>query len=299
MKRLKTIIFKIYVIFLMAFTVWYGYFMYPLIFGFEGKEKAAESLKEIGHAGTKEEKMFVKLIAEQSKTRKTDLGYKVINQPYIEGRFHHIGFSIEEDNGSICVRCHGSVPHNSSKEVRSFLNMHAYYVGCQTCHILPDKKAPRWEFKWYSKKDGTIATNPRALIEIENSYKTVQERAKYPTYGNYGAKIAPGSIKNGTFSFLHGPGEMSFVEKYIAEQDNLLTEQKSQIKRVIHKGVSKTPLQCDGCHQQKDPYIPFARLGYPPRRVDELTNTSVVGMIQKYKEFYIPSFLTPGGLKDE
>ncbi len=61
-KLIKKIVFKVYVIFLMAFTVWYGYFMYPLIFGFEGKEQAAASLKELGHAGTDKEKMFIKLI---------------------------------------------------------------------------------------------------------------------------------------------------------------------------------------------------------------------------------------------
>ena len=39
-KLLKKLVFKAYVIGLMVFTIWYGYFMYPLIFGFEGKEEA-------------------------------------------------------------------------------------------------------------------------------------------------------------------------------------------------------------------------------------------------------------------
>ena len=111
-KQIKKIIFKVYVISLMVFTVWYGYFMYPLIFGFEGKEEAAASLKEIGSAGTKEEEVFVRLITEQTQHKETDLGYRVIDQPYIEGRFHHIGFNIQKDNASICVHCHGNVPHD-------------------------------------------------------------------------------------------------------------------------------------------------------------------------------------------
>ncbi len=297
-KFIKKVIFKLYVIFLMGFTVWYGYFMYPLIFGFEGKEKAEASLMELGKAGTDKERMFVKLIAEKEQTKKTDLGYRVIDQPYIEGRFHNIGISVEPDNGSICVRCHGNVPHDHSKEIRSFLNMHAFYLGCESCHIMPGKDAPAWEFRWYKKSTGEVTDNPVALVEIEDSYKTAESMRKYPMYGNYGAKIAPGKIKNGTFTFLHDKNDMAFVNRYIVEQDHLGPEQKSQMKRVIHDSVSKKPLQCDRCHQKKSPYLPFAKLGYPLRRVSELTDTSVVGMIRKYKEFYIPNFLTPGGIKD-
>ena len=43
-----------------------------------------------------------------------------------------------------------------------------------------------------------------------------------------------------------------------------------------------------------NPYLPYAQLGFPPRRVEELTSTAVVGMITKYKKFWIPSFLKPG-----
>jgi hypothetical protein len=39
MRFLKNLIYKLYVIALMAFTVWYGAFMYPLIFGEDAKPK--------------------------------------------------------------------------------------------------------------------------------------------------------------------------------------------------------------------------------------------------------------------
>ena len=124
-----------YVVFLMAFTVWYGYFAYPLIFGFEGKEKARESLAELTGSISEEDRLIAEaLLAEPQQTSTTDLGYRIIEQPYIEGRFHHIGFEIERDQASICVRCHGNVPHDKSKEVRAFLNMHVFYVACETCH---------------------------------------------------------------------------------------------------------------------------------------------------------------------
>ena len=292
-KLLKKIIFKVYVIFLMVFTVWYGKFMAPLVFGFEGKEEAEISIKKIGRADTDEERLFVNLISTSGKTKTTDLGYRVIEQPYIEGRFHHIGFEIEKDESSYCVRCHGNVPHNKSKEVRSFLNMHAFYTACETCHIRPQQGGPGLAFRWYDKKTGEMTVNPLALIEIEKAY-THESATKYPTYGNYGAKIAPGKLEDGSFSFIKSENDNNFVERYIAEEANLSSQQKSQMKRIIHKQINKKPIECNNCHQEKAPYIPFAELGYPPRRVEELINTSVVGMIDKYKEFYIPNFLTPG-----
>ena len=38
----------------------------------------------------------------------------------------------------------------------------------------------------------------------------------------------------------------------------------------------------------------FAKLGYPKRRLQDLTGTEVVGMVDKYQEFYMPKFLMPG-----
>lgn len=292
MKFIKSLVFKIYVLFLMGFTVWYGAFMYPLIFGFEGKEEAAAAFGETPDPGVEDEEVFARLIAEQTRTSKTDLGFRVIEQPYIEGRFHHIGFSIQKDETSICVRCHGNVPHDESEELRSFMNMHAFYLACETCHMTAEADKPAYRFRWYDKDNGKIVANPSALRDIEDSYRKAER--SYPAYGNYGVKIAPGTDDNGTFRLLHGKKDMEFVERYISEQERLDPEQKSQMKRVIHRGITKKPAECKSCHNETDQFLPLAELGYPPRRIDELTTSSVVGMIHKYKEFYIPSFLTPG-----
>ena len=293
-KQLRKIIFKLYVVALMCFTVWYGTFMFPLIFGFTGKEEAAESLREIGKAGTEEEEMFVKLIAEQTKKTTTDLGYKVIEQPYIEGRFHHIGFEIDQDLASPCIRCHGTVPHDKSKEVRSFLNMHAFYLACETCHVLPKKGDPKWQFRWLDKKGGGVVSNPPKLVNIDIPHQDDPGKEKYVSYGNYGAKIAPGYMENGQFRFISTEKDIEFVMGYIKKQDMLGTAQQSQMKKVIHRKVGNKPIECTSCHKEQNYYVPFDKLGYPPRRLEELTSTSVVGMIQKYKKFWIASFLTPG-----
>ncbi|MDJ0806249.1 MAG: hypothetical protein QNJ78_05380 [Gammaproteobacteria bacterium] len=291
MKFFKKLVFRVYVLLLMAFTVWYGYFMYPLIFGFEGKEEAEASLMDLGKAGTEEEKLFVKLIASKAEKTTIDLGYRVIEQPYIEGRFHHIGFEIEEDKTSSCIECHGDIPHNKSKEIRSFLNMHAFYTACQTCHIRSADQAAPLTFRWLDKVSGEQAVNPRALVDIEDSYAHGDE-TYFPTYGDYGAKIAPGEVSDNTFTFIKGIQD-EVLENFLEKQHKLTTKQKSQMNEVIHKRISKEPIACDECHNQTDPHISFRELGYPPRRVEELTASSVVGMIEKYKEFFIPDFISP------
>lgn len=295
-KFLKKLVYRGYVIFLMGFTIWYGTFMYPLIFGFEGKKGAEETLLEMGAAGTEEERMFVKLIAEQTRSAKTDLGYRVIEQPYIEGRFHHIGFEIEPDQASNCIRCHGNVPHDSSREVRSFLNMHTFYLACESCHVRPKEGEPAFEFRWYDKDNGEKIPNPQSLVTIDDRVRRNLEdfEAKYVTYGDYGAKVSPGRMVNGEFEFINGNKEMEFVLKYLENQYMLGTAQQSQMKTVIHKKVNPKPIECDGCHRMDNPYLPYAELGFPPRRVGELTSTAVVGMITKYKKFWLPSFLKPG-----
>lgn len=285
---LKKLIFKLYVLLLMAFTLWYGHFMYPLIFGFEGKEGAEISLQAIGRAGTEEEKIFLRLIAEQTQFSQTNLGYKVIEQPYIKGRFHHIGFSIQKDNASTCIHCHGNVPHNESKAVRSFLNMHAFYLACETCHAIAEKEKAPWKFRWYNKTTGELTDNPTAMTEIEAVYRRKRDRKQYPVYGDYGAKIAPVKQQNNEDKLLHGEKEMVFVERYISEQDRLKPEQKSQMKGVIHRQVNQDPAQCDSCHRQNKPYLDFAALGYPETRARELTNLAVIGLLNKYEQFYIP-----------
>lgn len=298
-KLLKKIIFKAYVIGLMIFTIWYGHFMYPLIFGFEGKEEAASAFDHDDSQTTDEEKMFEQLITEQTQRKTTDLGYRVLDQPYIQGRFHHIGFNIQKDKASICVNCHGNVPHDKSREVRSFLNMHTFYLACETCHSLPKTEQEPWEFRWYNKDNGSIVSNPQSLITIEKKQATEQAKPEYPVYGNYGAKIAPAIKTSNKVELLHGEKEMAFSNRYKIEQDKLSAQKKSQMKKVIHRKVSKKPVQCKQCHQQEAPYLPFAELGYPPTRERELTNVGVVGMIKKYKTFYIPKFLNPGGIKKE
>ena len=285
---IKTVISKLYVLALMVFTVWYGFFLYPVIFGHSG-DHSVESMildKERRDAMSEEERMFEAALAEQNKTATTNLGYMVVEEQYVQGHFHHVGMKLESDDTNLCIRCHGGVPHDKAKSIRAFLNMHAFYVACETCHIQPEEGDERWVFRWYDKVKGSVISNPPGLTSLDKSM-----------YGNYGTKIAPGVLKpDGSFKFLNGVRERDFVEKYLIEKDILSSTQQSKMKKVIHRDIDEKPLLCDGCHTDdtEKAYLPFVQLGYPSRRMHDLTSTEVVGMIEKYQEFYMPKFLLPG-----
>jgi hypothetical protein len=271
----------------MGFTVWYGVFIYPIIFENDESHLSDEVNDSdveayYGKGTTEEEKEFLRSLKQQQHTDTTDLGYMVIEEQYVKGHFHHVGMKVETDNNSVCIKCHGAVPHDRAKTIRAFLNMHAFYMACETCHIRPENKNEQWTFRWYDKSTGDVIENPPGLNTTNESM-----------YGNYSAKISPGqSDSMGVFRFLNGKKEIKFVERYLNEEKRLNDTQKSKMKNIIHRKVNEQPLLCDGCHTaDKDPYLPFAKLGYPNRRLYELTSTEVVGMIKKYQQFYIPNIL--------
>lgn len=291
--RFKQIVIKLYVVALMGFTVWYGFFIYPVIYGHDQHEPEEEVVFGVAaktpEAITQEEKAFRKFMKEQRATATTDLGYTVVKEQYVKGHFHHIGMTVESDETNVCVRCHGAVPHDKSKAIRAFLNMHAFYLACETCHIRNKLDQPPWTFRWYDKRDGHVAVNPPGLVATEKE-----------KYGNYGTKIAPGIVNvDGRFRFINGEKEREFVANYIKNKDDISSTEQSKMKKIIHRMVDEKPLLCDSCHTSKKPYLPFTELGYPQRRMHDLTSTAVVGMINKYREFYIPKFLLPGQGWDE
>lgn len=289
----KKLVVNTYVVALMAFTLWYGYFMYPLIFGFEGKEAAVVSLKEMGHAGTKEEQMFVRLISEKPKERKTtDLGYRVIDQPYIKGHFHNIGFTIQPDLVSPCIRCHGNAPHVESQKTRAFMNMHTFYLACETCHASPGEGAPPWTFRWHDKKTGMAVASPPEILKIEDTQRDLEKTRKYPVYGDYGAKIAPVSNAAGDPIMMHGAEDIKEVDRYLANRVGASAGEKKEKLESFHKKVSKEAVRCQNCHRKDRSYIPFAALGYPPTRVMELENNPVIGILQNYDQFHLPNLVS-------
>ncbi|MBU1985660.1 MAG: hypothetical protein KJ846_00375, partial [Proteobacteria bacterium] len=243
--------------------------------------KGDVSVQHTEEARQKKEKgkqTFDKMILESEDRVKHYLGYRVLEEQRIKGHFHHIGVDIGPDNRSYCRSCHGDMPHDSVKDIRAFLNMHAFFVACQTCHVKLGEDEKTNVYKWYDRKTGEIVASP-----VNGSAP-----------GTYQAKIIPFVRENGKLVRIDSEEMMQFATDY-KENEKVLSEgQKSKAKKVIHKIISKIPVKCEECHTKNNPILPLAELGYPKTRIDSITSTEVVGMIKNYTEFHMPKMLSPG-----
>jgi hypothetical protein len=281
---MKNFLFKIYMLGFMVLTVFFMVIIWKVTFAhiiheYHERQEMQEFAKMEKTQEKKVEKTtFEKVILESDERVKHYLGYKILEEVRIEGHFHHIGFDIGPDKRSYCIQCHGDMPHDAVKELRAFLNMHAFFVSCETCHVKLEESAQTGIYKWYDRKSGDIVASP----------------VKKSSPGSFKAKIIPFEKSNGKIQRIDSEDKIEFALEYRSREKTLTEGQKSRAKKLIHKIVSKQPYICEDCHQKEKPLLPFAAIGYPKERIDSLTSTEVVGMIKNYTKFYMPKMLMPG-----
>jgi hypothetical protein len=281
---MKKFFFKIYMLAFMVLVVFFMVIIWKVTFAhilheYHERHKTQEITKFKEERGIKAEKTkFEKVILESDERVKHYLGYRILEEVRIKGHFHHIGFDIGPDNRSYCINCHGDMPHDAVKELRAFLNMHAFFVACETCHVQFDASQKTGIYKWYDRKTGEIVASP----------------VKTGSPGSFKAKIIPFENIGGSIQRVDSEDRISFALDYKENEKTLTEAQKSKAKKLIHKIVSKQPHICEDCHQKERPLLPLEDIGYPRERIDSITSTEVVGMIKNYTKFYMPKMLQPG-----
>ncbi len=288
---MKKILSKLYIAALLVLTVVCSVMIWNLTFAHlleEYRHRTAPETVTAGAGGTFAEQAgkdtFQKAIIEGEQTIKHYLGYRVLEEQRLKGHFHHIDVKIAPDQRNYCISCHGDIPHDKIKDLRAFGNMHAAFIGCQTCHIRLDDESKTGVFKWYDRTTGEIVPSPLSRGE---------------KFGNYSAKIIPFERVAGKLQRIDSSEKIDFALEYSKHEKTLSEVQKSKAKKIIHQQVSKTPYICEECHQTQAPLLPFESLGYSKPRIDAIISTEVIGMIKKYTQFYLPRLLEPGfGIKD-
>ncbi|HOA72935.1 MAG TPA: hypothetical protein PL151_01175 [Phycisphaerae bacterium] len=97
--------------------------------------------------------------------------------------------------------------------------------------------------------------------------------------GEYGAKIA----------MADGPGIRPTSREFAKLTEEYFSRKADQADRTrilgrIHEGIIQRPQACVPCHRTENPMLDFKALGYSPSRIDALTSTPIVGMIQQIRE---------------
>jgi len=267
---------KIYCILGIAIMLYCGYIVEILIMHIWHKAPHAEQSDVVM---SEDDKLFKEMIEGVDKDH-AGVSRKDINQIHKKYEFHKTERTALLDSQNLCVSCHGDVPHDKKKEVRAFLNMHTFFMACETCHIRSEFKMDT-RYIWYEKTTG------KEVKDIDLS--------KY--LGDTPYKLMPLKTGGGEIRLY----DTKQMKKYVAEfkkiVGTMMPSAKSASLKVLHRPITelKDAVKCEECHNanRKEAYLPFDDIGYPDRRVDQLVGNEVVGMINKYKKFYLPDFLTP------
>lgn len=180
-----------------------------------------------------------------------------------------------ESNPPLCLMCHGTYPHSKEKKVRSILNFHTGFIACAVCHARKKPGDKSINFVWIVRETGEITPKVQGQ------------------YGKYPAKIFPIQITADGHKKIYRPVDDQAARQFLLTKDKYSPDQVAQAKKKMHEHISSEPVFCSDCHK-KDGYLDYAKLGFPIQRINHLNSSEVVGMIEKYKTFYLPSAIDFG-----
>jgi cytochrome b subunit of formate dehydrogenase len=189
--------------------------------------------------------------------------------------FHNVeeGFELSVARPSPCLSCHGTYTHSRSQDVRSMLNMHTYFLACETCHLRKEELTVTPGFRWFDNRTDEVVE------------KLEGER------GVYGARLVPViPAGDGGVRRLDLPFDEEFAGRYLKAAGQAAPDGSPGGKVPLERWLSRRPVQCKECHE-KDGYLDFTRIGYSAVRAADLCNTEAAGMIEKYRQrqFFFPS----------
>lgn len=283
---IKTIIYKLYVIALMMFVVWAAYFIYPLIYWeveYVGVDKVIDIKKN--DPDLLKMRKIRDYFDEYVKTKSINLGDLEFVEHYEKGHFHHAGQELTEPILNGCDYCHSVIPHQKDKEARAFRNMHGYFIACEACHYLKNIRPRNIEYRWVMTRNGETIARPLALDGEPAQIKNKLAKAK----GNYGARITPWIKQNGELVSIversSRAGAQWLLEEFDALDKSVVKEELS----TMHKGLTKKPLKCDGCHTKKNAAMSYRKLGYTKSAAKKLEDTEVAAVLSKYDKFHFPN----------
>ena len=188
---------------------------------------------------------------------------------------------------NVCFFCHGDYPHSKEPMIRTLMNMHTQFIGCMTCHT-DEKVYPEtdYTFKWLNFSGIEVNGVPFGTSLDPNTGQLVD------TDDYYSKIVVYANTKEGE-KLMEMTEDMEEVQEFQAVRDQLSDRDRESIKKRFHKPVRGKGRRCGRCHTQEEKsYLPFRQLGFSDERIGDLTNLNIIGLIEKYDEFYMPNLLS-------
>ena len=196
-------------------------------------------------------------------------------------RFHHI-VPVPlppEALRPTCYICHSNLPHNKTKKIRAMLNMHTVYLACETCH-LKKNEGETVVYKWHSP----VEKHPKGPF-FGTAYDP--ETGELEMVNDHFSNIAPFYEKNGEFTAIVQMQGAAVAKNYVKIQDQLTPEQRKSETERFHVDILAKGPECQTCHSTKS-ILDFKALGFSPKRIVDIEELNIKGIITKYDEFYLP-----------
>lgn len=202
--------------------------------------------------------------------------------------FHNIAADhprLPENRRPACFICHSDYPHGKNKKIRGLMNIHTQFFVCETCHIR-EKPGTTIVYKWYNPLDD----NPRGPF-----YGTSYDPATgYLSKGkDQISRISPyvKSLKTAGLELAIKVQDAPLARDYMKVRDKLSPEQREGIKNKFHEDIKPRGRDCKRCHT-KNGILDFKQLGFTENRISNLMALDIIGMLEKYEEFYMPELFT-------
>lgn len=116
--------------------------------------------------------------------------------------------------------------------------------------------------------------------------------------GEYGAKLALQDPQTHAPRLAH-PGSTDAVRRYLAEKGTLTGADRATVLQQVHPLRRPQTLHCTECHRSEGALVDLAALGYPPARVQQLTQPMLMQAIESMasgRPFFMPGFFGNGAL---
>ncbi len=259
-------------LFLILATGYLSWLAFNTVFGFH--------MRTIGRIPEKhylaKPSFLEEVLLEGTEQKKFYRGFRILREQEVSGHFHNIALQVGPDKRSFCIQCHGDFPHGKKEETRAYLNMHDFFLACQTCHIRPQDGEQPFNYKWYKRDTGEI------LAEIPD--------LGVASIDALNIKLIPGSMTAGGWQRLDSDEQVRFAADFLKAVDTggISLDEKKQHLQKIHGRVSEKSITCGQCHNPQTPFIPYREIGYSNDRARYITSSEVVSMIERFSDFSYP-----------